>query len=80
MQGYLCRCCGQYHDELPLHYGAEAPVYFYGVPETEREDRCILTSDQCIIDEQHFFMVGNLEIPIIGSTEHFSWDVWVSLS
>src|SRR5207248_5640632 len=27
-----------------------------------------------------FFIVGNLEIPVIGHAEHFSWDVWVSLS
>jgi hypothetical protein len=39
-----------------------------------------LSSDQCIIDDQHFFIVGNLEIPIIGAEDRFSWDVWVSLS
>lgn len=40
----------------------------------------MLSSDQCIIDDKHFFVVGNLEIPISGSDERFSWDVWVSLS
>lgn len=80
MQGSVCRCCGQYHDELPLHYGVESPVYFDVIPEPERRRRCVLSSDQCIIDQQHFFIVGNLEIPVIGSTESFSWDVWVSLS
>jgi hypothetical protein len=33
-----------------------------------------------MIDEKHWFIVGNLEIPILGSEERFSWDVWVSLS
>ncbi len=80
MSGYPCRRCGEHHEELPLHYGFQAPVAWYGVPEAERERRCLLSSDQCIIDEEHFFLVGNLELPIIGSDERFSWDIWVSLS
>jgi hypothetical protein len=40
----------------------------------------VLSPDQCIIDAQHYFIVGNLEMPVIGSEEAFSWDVWVSLS
>jgi hypothetical protein len=80
MQGYTCRRCGQYHAELPFHYGFGAPIYWYGIPEGERARRCVLSTDQCIIDEQHFFLVGNLEIPVLGSDESFSWDIWVSLS
>jgi hypothetical protein len=65
---------------LPLHYGFQAPAYWYGIPEAERGERCLLSSDQCIIDDQHLFVVGNLELPIIGFEERSSWDVWVSLS
>jgi hypothetical protein len=79
-KGYHCRTCGEYHDDLPLHYGAAAPIYWFGIPANERKERCVLSSDQCILDEEHFFIVGNLEIPVIGSEEMFSWDVWVSLS
>src|SRR5262245_7256400 len=49
------------------------------IPETERKRRCLLSSDQCIIDDMHFFIAGNLEIPVAGRKERFSWDVWVSL-
>jgi hypothetical protein len=63
-----------------MHYGAPAPALWYSIPENERERRCMLSSDACIIDEQHFFVVGNLEIKVIGIEELFSWDVWVSLS
>ena len=80
MPGYRCRRCGESHDELPLHYGFHAPAYWYGVPEAERARRCLQSSDQCVIDDEHFFVVGNLELPVIGSEERFSWDVWVSLS
>ena len=79
-QGYTCSYCGRYHEELPLHYGAPAPVYWFAIPSAEREQRCLLSSDQCVIGDQHFFIVGNLEIPVIGLEEQFSWDVWVSLS
>jgi len=63
-----------------MHYGAEAPLSWYDIPEKERDERCALSKDQCIIDNKHFFMVGNLEIPVHGLDEPFSWDVWVSLS
>lgn len=79
-RGFKCRGCGQWHDELPLHYGAEAPLPYEDVPEDERPIRCELTRDLCVIDDKHFFIVGNLEIPVLGHDEAFSWDVWTSLS
>ena len=57
-----------------------APSYYDGIPEDERGDRCYLDSDFCMIDKQHFFVRGCLEIPIIGAAEPFVWGVWVSLS
>jgi len=80
MGRWRCRCCGEEHHELPVHYGAAAPALWFSIPEGERKGRALLSPDLCLIDEQHGFIVGNLEIPIIGSEEQFSWDVWVSLS
>ncbi|WP_037573880.1 DUF2199 domain-containing protein [Phaeacidiphilus oryzae] len=40
----------------------------------------MLSSDQCVIEAQHFFVKGMIEIPVIGSDQVFSWGVWVSLS
>ena len=45
----------------------------------ERSQRGELSSDQCVIGE-YFFVLGRLEIPIIGQPERFCWLVWVSLS
>lgn len=78
--GFHCSRCEQYHSQLPLSYGPPAPASYFHLPEAEREARCNLTSDICVIDEEYFFIVGNLEIPIVGTTQRFSWDVWVSLS
>ncbi|MEV7236512.1 DUF2199 domain-containing protein [Streptomyces sp. NPDC051020] len=61
-----------------MGYSAAAPdvwdVSFEG-----RSDS-LLSSDQCVIKAQHYFIKGLIEIPVIGSDEVFSWGVWVSLS
>ncbi|MFJ8281520.1 DUF2199 domain-containing protein [Streptomyces griseoviridis] len=49
-------------------------------PSFESEPDSMLSSDQCVIKGQHFFIRGLIEIPVIGSQDLFSWGVWVSLS
>lgn len=61
-------------------YGAPAPVSWEAVPPGERARRGELSSDQCVIDDQFFFVLGRLEIPVTGLAEPFCWLVWVSLS
>lgn len=78
--GYTCSCCGKYHKELPMSYGDPAPVYYYSVPSEERYKRFELDDDLCIMDNEHFFIRGCIEIPIIGTDDHLIWGVWVSLS
>lgn len=46
---------------------------------SDRSD-CLLSSDQCVIRAQHYFVKSLIEIPVIGSDDRFSWGVWVSLS
>jgi hypothetical protein len=61
-------------------FGAEAPLSYYEVDESERASRCDLGSDDCVIDRKWFFVRGCLEIPVHGADQPFSWGVWVSLS
>ena len=63
-----------------MSYGADAPVYWYGIPPGERERRAELSSDQCIIDAQHFFIRGRIRIPVVDSVEPLFFGVWVSVS
>lgn len=72
--------CNHPEQELPMSYGSDAPVYYYDVPEIERKRRFELSSDLCIMDEEHYFIRGGIEIPIVDSKETFIWDVWISLS
>jgi hypothetical protein len=76
----ICTSCGNYHDQHPLSYGNKAPYYWYQINPEERDTRCIINSDLCIIDETYFFIRGCIEIPVIKMQEPLIWDVWVSLS
>lgn len=78
--GFLCGKCGQFHAELPMDFGADAPAAFYSIPEAEREARCDLTADLCMIDEKEFFVRGCLEIPVVDGPRPFVWGVWTSIS
>jgi hypothetical protein len=77
---FTCHHCGGVHEGLPFSFGADAPIYYYGIPEAERERRTSLTSDQCVIDGEHYFVRGCLDVRILDSAEIFSWGVWVSLN
>lgn len=59
-----------------MNYTAEAPAVW----EPADADDCLLSTDQCVVRGQHYFVTGLIEIPVIGSDEVFSWGVWVSLS
>ncbi|MFG3345831.1 DUF2199 domain-containing protein [Streptomyces sp. NPDC048018] len=76
--GFTCTCCGNHHPELPMNYTAEAPAVWD--PAFAGADDCVLSSDQCVVGGQHYFVKGLIEIPVVDSDEVFSWGVWVSLS
>ena len=76
---FKCTRCDEWHEGMPS-FGASAPLYYYGIPEAERETRCQLSSDMCVIDGAHFFVRGCIELPVEGRDEPFIWGVWASLS
>lgn len=77
---YKCSTCGETHDGLPFTFGSPAPAMWFGLPEDERDARAELSSDQCIIDEKWFFILGRIEIPVTDADENFYWLAWVSVS
>jgi hypothetical protein len=76
---FKCVSCDEWHEGMP-GFGADAPLFYYGVPVEERGSRCVLQSDTCVVDNAHFFVRGCLEIPVEGERDRFIWGVWVSLS
>jgi hypothetical protein len=77
---YRCSRCGGTHQGLPMSYGATAPTLWHAIPPAERTARAELSSDQCIIDEQYYFLLGGIYLPVRDSDKQFLWLAWVSLA
>lgn len=77
--GYRCSRCGEWHADLPLAYGADAPHLWYLISDEQRA-RSELTSDQCVIEERYFFIRGSIELNVLDGPGPLVWGVWVSLS
>ncbi|MEO6276652.1 DUF2199 domain-containing protein [Roseateles sp.] len=80
MSGFLCATCGEFHDDLPMCLGASAPALWHSMTESERGDDSGISSDQCVIQGKHFFILGRLLLPVLDGQGPFVWLVWVSLS
>jgi hypothetical protein len=76
---FHCATCGELHAGTPAFHFA-APTQASAIPVEERRVRVELSEDDCIIDGEHFFLKGLLEIPIQGAGQPFTWGVWVSVS
>ena len=61
-----------------MSYAAPTPEYW--TDDLFDDDDSDLSSDQCVIKGEWFFVHGLIEIPVIDGDEPFSWGVWVSLS
>lgn len=61
-------------------FGQPAPALWLQMSEAEREKRGELSSDQCVVDDQHYFVLGRIILPVVDGLEPFCWLAWVSLS
>lgn len=78
--GYRCRTCGAWYEERLTCFAAERPAVLSDFSDSELRRRVERSSDQCILDGKHFFVLGNLDVPIRGSSEVLRWTVWSTLS
>lgn len=76
---FQCACCGEWQEGVP-GYGVELPIYCDAMSAPERDQRCLIDQELCIIDDQFYFVRGSIEIPVEGTGEPFVWGVWLSLS
>lgn len=76
---FTCPTCGEIHRGMPA-FGADSPLSYYALSPDEQATRGRLGTDDCVLDDQLFFVRGSLEVPVHGESEPFSWGVWVSLS
>lgn len=81
MKPPICECCGKSIQWPPLDYGSPPPWSLCGVREEELPRRVRLTRDVCVVDDGHFFVRANVDIPVLdGPGGTFAWGVWGSLS
>jgi hypothetical protein len=78
-QSNLCSCCGQEHGALPFSLSADFPDAYVGLTVDERKTRASLSSEQCIIDQEQFYVRGCIEIPVRGTNGVFLWGVWAKV-
>lgn len=76
---FKCSTCEKWHEGFP-DIGYDEPQYAANIPEGERGARLFLTSDLCVVDDEHFFVRCILPLNVIGTSDDFRWGVWSSLS
>jgi hypothetical protein len=78
--GFLCSCCGQWHEGLPLDrlFDAPAPSILHAAEEHGVEVES--SPDWYVIGHETCLIRGLLPIPVIDGPEEFRWGVWFSLS
>ena len=64
---FECKACGQWHEGMPA-FDAEAPLFYYLIPEHERAARCELSSDVCVVDGKYFSRAAASKSPCMGRT------------
>jgi hypothetical protein len=57
-----------------------SPDAWASLTPAEQAARGECSSDQCILDDQRFFVIGRLIIPVIGSEEPFAWLTWIEIN
>jgi hypothetical protein len=76
---WICATCGETHEDIPLSFAADYPDNYANMSIDEREQRAVVGSDQCVIDENQFYIRGCLEIPLLESDGVFLWGLWASV-
>jgi len=76
---YVCSRWGKEHAGLPFSFAADFPDPFANLSHDQREARAHISSDQCIIDQEQFYLRGCLEIPIQGTDQVFLWGLWARI-
>lgn len=60
----------------PLKFAADFPDTYANLSRDDRDNRALISSDQCIIDQEQFYLRGCLELPIVNSNHIFLWGAW----
>jgi hypothetical protein len=57
-----------------------APQAVLAIPPAEIDQRIVITSDQCVIDNREFYLRGRILVPVHELDAPFVWGVWAEIS
>jgi hypothetical protein len=88
---WKCGSCEEWHYGPCLDYSYDSPLYWtsendeaneIGFFDSEKKGlpTTFLNEDICVLDGEHYFVRGVIQLPIIGTDQTFTWGVWGSLS
>jgi hypothetical protein len=87
---WKCGSCEEWHSGACLDFSYDSPYYWqqeFGEASSPNDRETLnprpatfLDEDRCAIEDQDFFVRGNIHLPIIGTAETFRWGVWGSIS
>lgn len=76
---FKCSTCDGWHEGWP-DISCSQPDFTASITGSEREKRVFLTTDLCVLDDEHFFIRCLLPLKVCGTEENFAWGIWSSLS
>lgn len=62
-----------------VYTDCSAPFYVTEIEPWEREERCQITPDECIMDDEYYYIHSRLTVPFRNGRGQVSWDVWVQI-
>jgi hypothetical protein len=77
--GFVCSVCGEQHDERLLDIRLALPDAIHRLGPEARETRTWLADDFAVLDNEHFFVRGLLELPIPELGSRFGYGTWVEV-
>ncbi len=76
---YRCPSCSDIHHGFPaLAYNLPDAIFLLSAEEKER--RAVVSSDLCILDDEHYFIRCVLPVAVNGYEEGFEYGPWVEIN
>jgi hypothetical protein len=76
---YRCPDCRDIHDGLPDLCFA-LPDAIFDLDAETREERALVSSDLCVLDDERFFIRCVLEVAIADHTDLFAYGIWAEVT
>jgi hypothetical protein len=67
-------------EDLRLSFAYRSPDPYASLSESDQATRAVINTDECVIDDDQFFVRGCLLVPVHGSDEEAILGIWARLT